>query len=123
MTAAKLPLIADGTPFRLYHATTWLFVPEDRKLVCRFNTNEGGTGNCRGWLNGQLLPEMAMNNFDVAGTEVVRKAELSLKKGWNHVVLRGWGHWCPENFGLIVEGPEEFLWTMKYTPNKPQQKD
>jgi len=122
LTGSKLPLVADPVPFRLYFATTWIFVPEDRKLVCRFTTNEGATGNCRGWLNGKLLPEVAMNNFDVAGTEVARKAELPFKKGWNQVVLRGWGNWCPEWFGLTVDGPEDTLWTLKVSPVKPREK-
>ncbi len=119
MVASELPLSADPTPFRLYFATAWIFVPEDSKLRCRFITNEGATGNGRGWLNGKPLPEQAMNNFNVAGTEIVPQAEVTFKKGWNQIVLRSWGNWTPARFGLVIQGAPDVLWAIKTSPTAP----
>ncbi len=68
---------------------TSVWSPEDQKAQLEFGSDDGA----KVWLNGKLVLNVGQpRSFAVASD----KAEVSLRKGWNAILVKVWnggGHW------------------------------
>lgn len=107
--------VACGPSAQVWYGATWLYVPEEVELDFLFQGHP--QTYLRWFLNGQKV-----RDGEIPGDDLVRVAaqRLTLHKGWNQVMFRGYCvGYPPFRAGLVLSGPPERLWKLRLSAEKP----
>ncbi len=109
--------ILTGPAGQIWYAAAWLHVPEDTQLDVEFQGHAQHFYRC--FLNGDLIFKGEANSKDEK-LPVARKT-MTLQRGWNQVLIRGYCvGYPPFRTGLVLSGPEAKLWTVKVSAKPPE---
>ncbi|HEY3323478.1 MAG TPA: hypothetical protein VGP72_23695 [Planctomycetota bacterium] len=104
-----------GASAQVYYGATWVHVAQDLALEFRFQGHP--QTHLRWFLNGEKV-------FDGEIKGELKSAfaskTLTLKKGWNQVLFRGYCVGYPKfRTGLVFAGPPEKLWQLRLSATPP----
>jgi hypothetical protein len=104
-----------GASAQVWYGASWVQVPQDLEIEFRF---QGHPQTCLRWfLNGEKVQDGEIRG-DV-GKAFAAKT-LTLKKGWNAVMFRGYCVGYPRfRAGLVFSGPPERLWQLRLSAVPP----
>ncbi|HEX8914664.1 MAG TPA: hypothetical protein VF796_20100 [Humisphaera sp.] len=109
-----------GPAAQTWFAATWVYAPKPTEVEFRF---QGHPQTTLKWtLNGQqiLTGEIKGRPGDAAQRPTAGKT-VALRQGWNEVRFRGYCvGYPPFKAGLIVAGPPEVLWQLRFTATPPK---
>lgn len=100
---------AEGRPTCAF-AATWIYFPQGTDMECDIICPTIGDSGI--WINDQP----AARKYTGWGMSPRKQQTLRFRKGWNKIFCRGWTSWGGMNFGLVLKGPEEVLWSVKVSP-------
>ena len=46
---------------------------------------------------------------------------MKLKRGWNKVLIRSASYWDQTAIGLVLQAPENLLWSLRISASPPAQ--
>ena len=95
---------------RLFHQMTWIHVPEDLQVECRFHTRPMTQ------LRVSVVDEAMRDRQDFQFNNVKdeqRRCEVKLKKGWNRVLLRNYTFGYALQPGMTIHADAEILWKLR----------
>ena len=99
-----------GLGAQVWYAATWLHVPADTGLEFQFQSHP--MTFLRWSLNGQPI-QMGEFVGEKGSLRTVARKSLTLRRGWNQVMFRGYCiGYPPFRAGLVLAGPPEKLWTL-----------
>ena len=108
-TAGDFITVVDGRPTCAF-AATWIYFPQGTDMECDIICPT--TGDSGIWINDQPADRKRTG----WGMSPRKQQTLRFRKGWNKIFCRGWTAWGSVNFGLVLKGPEEVLWSVKVSP-------
>ena len=53
--------------------------------------------------------------------DTVETAPMKLKRGWNKVLIRSASYWDQTAIGLVLQAPENLLWSLRISASPPAQ--
>jgi hypothetical protein len=109
-----------GNGAQVWYAATWIKVPADTELEFQF---QGHPQTFLRWfLNGQPVP-LPVTDYKVIAVQHLAAAKtLTLRTGWNQVMLRGYCvGYSPFRAGLVLSGAPEKLWNLQLSATPPEQ--
>jgi hypothetical protein len=109
-----------GNGAQVFYAATWIKVPEDTELEFQFQGHP--QTYLRWFLNGQAVPIPDKDYKQVAIQHLAANKTLTLRAGWNQVMLRGYCvGYSPFRAGLVLGGAPEKLWNIQLSATPPEQ--
>lgn len=102
----------------VWYGATWIHVPAATELEFQFQSHP--MTHLRWTLNGE---QVKVGEYkDVAGgRRHVATKNLTLQPGWNQMMFRGYCvGYSPFRAGLVLNGPEEKLWSLKVSAEPPK---
>ena len=100
----------------MLYAASWIFAPADTTVKFQFQGHP--QTYFRWFLNGEKVLEEGKVFPD---DKRVMEKTLTLRKGWNQVLFRGYcTGYSPFRAGLVLAGTPEALWTLRLSAVPPQ---
>ncbi len=112
--------ISLGEAAQTWYGATWVHVPADTALECRFESHPMTT--LHWFVNNQAVPGLILKEQKKDDNRPRAIQTVNLKAGWNQVRFRG--HcvgYPPFRAGLVILGPEEKLWSLGLSGHPPEK--
>jgi hypothetical protein len=108
-----------GQAAQVWYAVMWIHAPAATELEFQFQGHP--QTYLRWFLNDELVPlKLTDYTNDVTGRRPVAAKSLTLRQGWNKVMMRGYCvGYSPFRAGLILNAPAETLWKLKLSATPP----
>jgi len=104
-----------GASAQVWYGASWVHVPQDLEIEFRFQGHPQTV--LRWFLNGEKVLDGEIKGEP--GNAFAGKT-LTLKKGWNPVMFRGYCVGYPKfRAGLVLAGPAERLWQLRLSAVPP----
>jgi len=108
-----------GNAAQVWYAATWVHAPAATEVEFQFQGHP--QTYLRWFLNDELIP-MKPADYKESGNarRSVAVKKVTLREGWNKVMLRGYCvGYSPFRAGLVLKAPEETLWKLKLSGMPP----
>jgi hypothetical protein len=109
-----------GPSGQVWYAASWIYVPNDVELEFQF---QGHPMTPLRWrLNDRAIDlKFGKERHGDSLLRCLAIKTLTLHRGWNQVMVRGYGFgYPPARAGLVLSGPAEKLWTLRLSATPPK---
>jgi len=106
-----------GESAQVWYGASWVHAPQDLEVEFQFQGHPQTV--LRWFLNGEKVQDGEIKG-DVRKAAVSKT--LTLRKGWNQVLFRGYCVGYPKfRAGLVFAGPAERLWQLRLSADPPAE--